>query len=128
MAQISNCLKIISKLDERDQDALVARLDEIQAHGVPAERAQIQAAIDVMAQLARAAAPVVRSAERPQFNGEDVQINSHNKWSGYQERSAQLGDGMVRWVEDSSTAYITDIQAGPKSRGKAMLECHCQPF
>lgn len=64
MAQISNCLKIISKLDERDQDALVARLDEIQAHGVPAERAQSQAAIDVLAGLQRAAAPVVRSATR----------------------------------------------------------------
>lgn len=65
MAQISNCLKLISKLDERDQDALVARLDELQAQGVPAERAQIQAAIDVLTAVKGGAAPVVRSAARP---------------------------------------------------------------
>ena len=64
MAQISNCLKLISKLDERDQDALVARLDELQARGVPAERAQIQAAIDVLMAVNGGAAPVMRSAAR----------------------------------------------------------------
>lgn len=65
---------------------------------------------------------VIRSAARTPFNGKDVVIESHDRWSIYQERSAQLGDGMVRWVEDPDTAYVTDIQAGAKARGKAMLE------
>lgn len=65
---------------------------------------------------------VIRSAARTPFNGKDVVIESHDRWSIYQERSAQLGDGMVRWVEDPDMAYVTDIQAGAKARGKAMLE------
>lgn len=67
-------------------------------------------------------ADITRSVARTRFNGKDVTIESHDRWSIYQERSAQLGDGMVRWVEDPDMAYVTDIQAGAKARGKAMLE------
>ena len=49
-------------------------------------------------------------------------IRDHNRWSIYQERSAQVHDGYVRWVEDSQTVYLTDIQAGPVTRGMALLE------
>ena len=66
MAQITNCLKLISRMPESDQDALVSRLDELQALGVPAQRAQVQAAIDLMARLEREANPqgIRRSAAR----------------------------------------------------------------
>jgi len=66
MAQITNCLKLISRMPESDQDALVSRLDELQALGVPAQRAQVQAAIDLMSRLEREANPqgIQRSAAR----------------------------------------------------------------
>ena len=51
----SSCLRLVAKLDERDQDAILTRLDQLQAEGVPAERAQIQAAIDVLTGLKRLA-------------------------------------------------------------------------
>ena len=48
-------------------------------------------------------------------------IQNHDRWSNYQERSAQVDDGYVRWVESEDTAYVTDIQAGPKTRGMVLL-------
>jgi len=51
-----------------------------------------------------------------------AEIQNHDKWSIYQERSAQVGDGYVRWVEDPSTAYVTDLQAGQKTRGRELLQ------
>ena len=56
------------------------------------------------------------------FQKSEARIREHNRWSIYQERSAQVHDGYVRWVEDSHTAYLTDIQAGPVTRGMALLE------
>ena len=64
MAQITNCLKLISRINEGDQDSLISRIDELQALGVPAQRAQVQAAIDVMARLERDAGGIQRSAKR----------------------------------------------------------------
>lgn len=51
----SACLKLIAKLDERDQDAVLARLDELQAQGIPAKDAQVQAVADVILNLKREA-------------------------------------------------------------------------
>lgn len=64
MAQFSNCLSIISRMSERDQGSLVARLDELQAQGVPAEKAQVQAAIDVLMRAQADEAGIQRSAAR----------------------------------------------------------------
>ena len=77
MAQISNCLKLLSKIDERDQDALVARLDELQAQGVPAEKAQIQAAIDVLMRAQADVAGIQRSAAR-----DVTETLEFKRWSG----------------------------------------------
>ncbi len=49
-------------------------------------------------------------------------IDLHDRWGQYQEKSSQIGDGYIRWVEDPTTAYVTDIQAGPKTRGSSMLD------
>lgn len=46
----------------------------------------------------------------------------HNAWGNYVERSAQVGDGHIRWIEDDSTCYIIDIQAPRTVRGKQLLE------
>lgn len=79
MAQITNCLKLISRMPESDQDALVSRLDELQALGVPAQRAQVQAAIDLMARLEREANPqgIQRSAAR-----DVTETPEFKAWSG----------------------------------------------
>lgn len=56
-----------------------------------------------------------------EFKGQSVEVMDHDKWSIYQEHSAQLNDGFVRWVEDRDSIYITDIQAGPNTRGREIL-------
>lgn len=51
MANFSNCLQIVNNMPERDQEALLSRLDELQAQGMSPTEAQLQAAIDVLAQV-----------------------------------------------------------------------------
>lgn len=46
----------------------------------------------------------------------------HDRWSIYQERSAQIGDAMIRWVEDSGACYVIDIQAGNQIRGRQLVQ------
>jgi hypothetical protein len=53
MAKFTNCLQIVNAMPEQDQDALLARLDELQAQGMSPKEAQLQAAIDVLAQVER---------------------------------------------------------------------------
>lgn len=52
----------------------------------------------------------------------DAVIQDHDKWSIYREKSAQVGAGFVRWVEDPTMAYVTDIQAGGQQSGTKLLE------
>lgn len=49
-------------------------------------------------------------------------ISRHGAWSLYEERSAQLGDGMIRWVESPDASYVIDIQAGRQTRGRQLLQ------
>lgn len=96
MAQITNCLKLISRINEGDQDSLISRIDELQALGVPAQRAQVQAAIDVLARLQREGAPVVRSAKREPdwwIDGEVVASNMDALESASGDAPFVLGDG-----------------------------------
>jgi hypothetical protein len=53
MATFTNCLQIVNAMPEQDQDALLTRLDELQARGMRPKEAQLQAAIDVLAQVER---------------------------------------------------------------------------
>ena len=73
MAKFSNCLQIVNAMPQRDQDALLARLDELQAQGLSAKDAQLQAAIDVLAQVEREAARgVSKSVDRRNMDFKDV--------------------------------------------------------
>jgi hypothetical protein len=49
--KMSGCLALVAKMPEADQDALLARVDQYQADGIPAERAQVMAANDVLAEI-----------------------------------------------------------------------------
>lgn len=49
--KMTGCMKIVSRMSEADQDALLSRLDAYQADGVPAERAQLMAAQDMLAEI-----------------------------------------------------------------------------
>ncbi len=51
-------MKLVSSMDESDQGALLTRLDQYQKDGIPAERAQVMAASDTLAEL---------EAERKEF-------------------------------------------------------------
>ena len=64
MATFSKCLAIINKMSQQDQDALLARLDELQAQGLTAKEAQMQAAVDTLAQVQQEAS-IKKSPERP---------------------------------------------------------------
>lgn len=77
MAQFSNCLSIISRMSERDQDALVSRVDELQEQGVPAQKAQVQAAIDVLMRAQADAVGIRRSAAR-----DVTETPEFKRWSG----------------------------------------------
>lgn len=57
MAKFTNCLQIVNAMPEQDQEALLARLDELQGQGLSPKEAQLQAAIDVLAQVEQAADP-----------------------------------------------------------------------
>jgi hypothetical protein len=57
MATFTNCLQIVNAMPEQDQDALLTRLDELQAQGMSPKEAQLQAAIDVLTQIEQAADP-----------------------------------------------------------------------
>lgn len=48
---MSACMKLVSKMDEQDQDMLLDRLAQYQKDGIPAERAQLMAASDTLAEL-----------------------------------------------------------------------------
>lgn len=75
MATFSNCLQIINAMPERDQDALLARLDELQAQGLSPKEAQLQAAIDVLAQVEREGG-IRKSASRV------TDTPAFKRWSG----------------------------------------------
>lgn len=49
--KMSGCLALVAKMPQSDQDALLARLDQYQADGIPAERAQVMAANDMLAEI-----------------------------------------------------------------------------
>lgn len=63
MATLTNCLQIVNAMPQQDQDALLARLDELQAQGMSPKEAQLQAAIDVLAQVEREGG-IRKSADR----------------------------------------------------------------
>ena len=49
--KLTACMKVVSKMGDMDQDALLERLDRYAADGVPVQRAQIMAASDTLAEL-----------------------------------------------------------------------------
>jgi hypothetical protein len=85
MANTSNCLQLIDRMPQQDQDALLARLDALQAQGMTAKEAQLQAAIDVLAQVEREG-QIRKSADRvtdtPAFKrwfGDSKVVNADGK-------------------------------------------------
>lgn len=49
--KISGCMSVVKDMSDLDRDALLARLDQYRADGVPVERAQVMAAADTLAEL-----------------------------------------------------------------------------
>lgn len=49
--KLTACMKVVAKMGETDQEALLERLDRYTADGVPKDRAQVMAAADTMAEL-----------------------------------------------------------------------------
>ena len=110
MAQITNCLKLISRINEGDQDSLISRIDELQALGVPAQRAQVQVAIDVLARL-QAGADFDQMASQYSLDGSgadggDMGWDSVNPLPDeYQEALDQLEPGEISGIVSSQFGY-----------------------
>lgn len=49
--KMTGCMALVAKMPQADQDALLERLDQYQADGIPAERAQTMAARDMLAEI-----------------------------------------------------------------------------
>jgi hypothetical protein len=49
--KISGCMSVVKDMGDLDRDALLERLDQYRADGVPVERAQVMATADTMAEL-----------------------------------------------------------------------------
>ena len=130
MAKISNCLQIVNNMHQQDQDALLARLDTLQAQGMTAKEAQLQAAIDVLAQVEREG-QIRKSADRqtetPEFKrwfGDSKVVDSNGKplvvYHGTDERFFAFdtdgsGDG---------GAFFTDSRSFAENYGERVISAY----
>lgn len=64
--KMTGCMALVARMPQADQDALLARLDQYQADGIPAERAQVMATNDMLEEL-RAERSQIFSAIADQF-------------------------------------------------------------
>ena len=138
----SSCLKLIAKIDERDQDAILARLDELQAQGVPAKRAQVQAAIDVLTGLRKeSGGGITRSPARgddilSKANGLLARLGKSSSDAAWTEQRVQdLLDEFAYTNDDTrSKAYAGFVRpedflrATTPSEGVSKLESENRPL
>lgn len=101
MATFSNCLNIINRMSQRDQDALLARLDELQAQGLSAKEAQLQAAIDVLAQV-QGEGQIRKSDDRGYVTEDEISKMYTKAW-GDLRRDKKYNE-LSKAVEDAETA------------------------
>jgi hypothetical protein len=117
MAKFTNCLQIVNAMPEQDQDALLARLDELQARGMSPKEAQLQAAIDVLAQVERegqARKSADRVTDTPAFKrwfGDSKVVDAEGKplvvYHGSSEKSIAVfesEDGRFYFTDSKSVA------------------------
>ncbi len=110
MAQFTTCLQIVNAMPQRDQDALLARLEELQAQGMSPKEAQLQAAIDVLAQVEREG-QIRKSADR---------------YVTQQEISAMERQAFARLQEDPGykelTAKIAEAEEAGRNRFNQVVD------
>ena len=96
MAKFTNCLQIVNAMPQQDQDALLSRLDELQAQGMSPKEAQLQAAIDVLARVEREG-QIRKSADRYVTQQEISEMERQafarlREDPGYQELTAKIAE------------------------------------
>lgn len=114
MAKFTTCLQIVNAMPQRDQDALLARLDALQAQGLSPKEAQLQAAIDVLAQVERDAvlAHTVDVAKR-EINQDIKAGQVPSSVSGFQDLQDYVDANM--YVNDADRE---DRRIGPLGRSQ----------
>ena len=105
MAKFTNCLQIINAMPQQDQDALLARLDELQAQGLSPKEAQLQAAIDVLAQVAREG-EIRKSADRI------TDTPAFKRWFGDSQVVDEYGQPMVVYHATNRSFDAFDTKRG----------------
>lgn len=105
MAKTSNCLQLIDRMPQQDQDAILARLDALQAKGLTAKEAQLQAAIDVLAQVEREG-QARKSADRV------TDTPAFKKWFGDSEVVDEYGQPLVVYHATNRSFDAFDTKRG----------------
>lgn len=119
MAKFTNCLQIVNAMPEQDQDALLARLDALQAQGLSPKEAQLQAAIDVLAQVQRESMPSM-SADRPDAKSEKVRqaeeiiagIDLEEQQVLYHSGDASIDEELANGIEPRFGEWLDEVLAG----------------
>ena len=118
MAKFTNCLELISRIDERDQAALVARLDELIEGGMAPSEAQTQAAVDVLASVEREGGLEAEPANLSSF--EVDQLPELLRKSGWAILTAENPNGNQAPEQDNAAANARLI-AELRQRGLKFL-------
>lgn len=108
---LSKCMSVVERLSEQDQAALLARADQLAADGMSANKAALQAAIDLMADLQRqAAGDVRRSAARDQ-----TETDEFKRWFGQSKVVDKKGNPKIvyhgsveRGITEFDTSRVTE--------------------
>ena len=105
--KMSGCMKLVSRMSQADQDSLLERLDQYQADGVPAERAQVMAAQDALSEIRneRTQLAALLREQHPELFTTPAEI-SPSLVSGIQKGTAEF----AAWFKDSK---VVDDQGRP---------------
>jgi hypothetical protein len=113
--KMTGCLKIISKMSEGDQEALLARIDQYQADGIPTERAQVMAAQDTLAEIQAERADLFKQVaeQHPDL------LQPEAKFSEKRDQTSTLA--FKAWSQDAPVVAAKDSSKYPFETGKPVV-------
>ncbi len=104
----SKCIDIVNRMDQEDQDTILAKLDSYLAMGIPADKAQKMAATDTLEEL---------KAEEAEF----MRLVQEQHPEPVEEPVAEAKEPEVTPVVQSSAKDVTDTDAFKAWSGGAVV-------
>jgi hypothetical protein len=111
---LSSCMQVVNKMLPADQDAVLQRLEQLEAEGVPREQAQLQAAQEVLARLEAEGGEDVRRSTLRTIEVDGVRRPDSNSQGQIIYPMSRGMQGLVnfwRWFGDSK---VVDEQGRPR--------------